>query len=82
MCDEIVVVYRSVVAHTFNQINRFLTTPANGPMTTAASGYEDGFAQGIARCVGHGCLLARVAGRFAIGAAGYDVLPIGCDFTG
>lgn len=42
--ELIVIVNRSIVAYAFDQIDRSLAAPTNGPMSTTACGYKNCFA--------------------------------------
>lgn len=78
MREHIVIVNPSVLAHALDRVDESLATPADMPVTTAAHGYEYGFASSSAVGVDNEDRLAPVVGRFAIGAAGCDICAAGC----
>ena len=82
VCEHVVVIDRSIIADAFDEIDRFLAAPTDGPMSTAARRHKDCFSQGSAVGVGHGHCLAPVASGFGVGASGRNVLASRCHFTG
>ena len=80
--EHVVVVDRSIIADSFDEIDGLLAAPTDGPMSTAARRHKDRFSQGSAVGVGHGHCLAPVASGLAVGASGRNVLASRCHFTG
>ena len=82
VCEHVVVIDCSVIADAFDEIDRFLPAPTDGPMSTAARRHKDCFSQGSAVGIGHGHCLAPVASGFGVGASSRNVLASRCHFTG